>query len=90
MTTHVLVPDSMRFLFEHALRDCQGSRSPDVMSIGDFVSLRMLFSSMDAGWTRHELIDTFVNAYNQRARESGLSVSLFIEAPKTSELGVES
>lgn len=81
--TIVLVPHNKRALFIHAVEDVLGDRSPTIQSVRDWFSLRMCFSSMDAGWTRQEALEQIVRAYNLRNTYEGLGDRFKIEMPET-------
>lgn len=68
---YLLVPPRMRNLLHTALEAKLKEQAPTVMDVTDFVSLRVLFSSIDAGWSHHEAVNRLVNAYNRRVE--GLS-----------------
>jgi hypothetical protein len=76
--TTFLVPDDQYWVLDSALNHVLSGRVPTIISTEQFLSLRMLFSSMDAGWSDPATVVHLAKAYNARAFEAGLVESQII------------
>lgn len=69
--TNLLTPPNMSLLLKNALWNTTSARTPMVMSIEDFVSIRICLSALDAGWSSQKCTRELLDAYNRRAVDLG-------------------
>jgi len=68
----VIVPSNHESVLRHALIDVLQGRSPMVFSIDSFISLRIFFSSGDAGWSHKQTMLKLLSDCNQHIAEANL------------------
>ena len=76
-----ITPSDIDRLFDLALQHFLGPSTPSVLSLYSHITLRLHFSSIDAGWPAAKIVREFLTAYNKRVISAGADQSILIDIP---------